>query len=151
MTKIVNGMIAAFVATAILSALMMAKNMMGVMPELNPIHMLSGMMGGTAAMGWFAHFAIGTVAWGASFAILNGAIPGRKQVTKGIIFGVSAWLMMMLLVMPMAGAGIFGMNLGMMAPVMTLMLHIIFGSVLGKVYAIRMIGQPETHRQMASI
>lgn len=37
--------------------------------------------------------------------------------------------------MPMAGAGIFGLNLGMMAPVMTLVLHLIYGAVLGAVYA----------------
>jgi hypothetical protein len=42
--------------------------------------------------------------------------------------------MMMVAVMPMAGAGFFGMNLGIAAPVMTLMLHIIFGAVLGGVY-----------------
>ena len=53
---------------------------------------------------------------------------------KGIVFGIAAWLSMMIMVMPMAGADFFGMNFGMMAPVMTLVLHIIFGAVLGKVY-----------------
>ena len=38
---------------------------------------------------------------------------------------------MMLVVMPMAGAGVFGLNMGMMAPLMTLMLHAIYGAVLG--------------------
>lgn len=42
---------------------------------------------------------------------------------------------MMVVVMPMAGAGLFGMKLGMAAPVMTLVLHMIFGGVLGGVYA----------------
>jgi len=37
--------------------------------------------------------------------------------------------------MPMAGAGLFGMRLGMMAPVMTLLMHLVFGAVLGGVYA----------------
>ena len=46
--------------------------------------------------------------------------------------------MMMIVIMPMAGAGLFGMNMGVMAPVMTLMLHVIFGAVLGLVY-----GRPE--------
>jgi hypothetical protein len=36
--------------------------------------------------------------------------------------------------MPMAGAGLFGMNMGVMAPMMTLVLHLIFGAVLGWVY-----------------
>ena len=37
--------------------------------------------------------------------------------------------------MPMAGAGFFGMQLGMMTPVMTLVMHLVFGAVLGGVYA----------------
>jgi hypothetical protein len=37
-------------------------------------------------------------------------------------------------VMPMVGAGLFGMNLGIMAPMMTLILHIVFGAVLGTDY-----------------
>lgn len=137
MTKIVNGMIAGFVATLAMSALMLAKKMMGIMPELDPIHMLSEMMGGSAAVGWMGHFAIGTIVWGIGFALINGLIPGKSQVTKGIIFGIAAWLMMMIAVMPMAGAGFFGLNIGLMAPVMTLMLHVIFGAVLGKTYAVR--------------
>jgi hypothetical protein len=36
--------------------------------------------------------------------------------------------------MPMAGEGMFGLKLGMMAPAATLMLHIIWGIVLGLVY-----------------
>jgi len=41
---------------------------------------------------------------------------------------------MMVVLMPMAGAGLFGMSMGVMAPVMTLVLHLIFGAVLGWVY-----------------
>lgn len=36
--------------------------------------------------------------------------------------------------MPMAGKGLFGMHIGIMAPTMTLVLHLIFGAVLGWVY-----------------
>ena len=32
------------------------------------------------------------------------------------------------------GAGFFGLKMGMMAPFMTLMLHVIYGAVLGYVY-----------------
>ena len=50
-------------------------------------------------------------------------------------FGISAWFLMMVAVMSMAGAGMFGMGLGMMAPVMKLVLHLIFSAVLGYRYA----------------
>lgn len=41
---------------------------------------------------------------------------------------------MMIMLMPMAGAGLFGMKMGLMAPMMTLVLHLIFGTVLGWCY-----------------
>ena len=51
------------------------------------------------------------------------------------MFSVLAWLLMMLIPMPMAGAGFFGITLGIYgAPVMTLILHLIWGAVLGYTY-----------------
>ncbi|MDZ4136155.1 MAG: DUF6789 family protein [Paracoccaceae bacterium] len=137
MQNISAGLVAGFIATVVLSAMMMAKTMMGVMPALDVIAMLGGMMGVSAAMGWLIHFMIGTIAWGGGFALLYARIPGGGAVTKGIVFGVAAWLGMMIVVMPMAGAGLFGMGMGMMAPAMTLVLHVIFGAVLGAVYQMR--------------
>lgn len=134
MTNIKAGLVAGFSATVVLSAMMVGKSMMGVMPELDVIHMLSGMMGAPAVVGWLAHFMIGTMAWGGGFAVLYGLIPGSGAVMKGILFGIAAWLGMMVMVMPMAGAGLFGMAFGVMAPMMTLVLHIVFGAVLGAVY-----------------
>lgn len=136
----VRSMIAGFAATVVLSLLMMMKSAMGMMPQLDVITMLGGMaqsvmgMGG-AGIGWLLHFLIGTVAWGVLFAFLYNRLPGASAVTKGMAFGVLAWLLMMILPMPMAGAGFFGMGLGMMAPVMTLILHLIWGAVLGFVFS----------------
>lgn len=140
MNKIAAGAVAGFAATVVLSAMMLAKGMMGVMPELDVIAMLSAMMGAPALMGWIAHFMIGTLAWGIGFALLYDWIPGGSAVAKGIVFGIAAWLGMMTMVMPMAGAGLFGMAMGIMAPVMTLVLHMIFGAVLGPVF--RALGAP---------
>lgn len=135
MEKLGAGLVAGFVATVVLSAMMMAKAKMGVMPELDVIHMLAAMMGAGAAIGWLAHFMIGTLAWGGGFALINRHLPGSGALQKGIAFGIAAWLGMMLMVMPMAGAGLFGLGFGIAAPVMTLMLHVVFGAVLGLVYS----------------
>ncbi|MDI1342561.1 MAG: hypothetical protein PSV22_00475 [Pseudolabrys sp.] len=134
-SNILKGMVAGFAATVVLSALMIMKTMIGVMPELDVIAMLSKMMGASLAVGWVAHFMIGTVVWGGMFAWLSPYLPGGSYWLKGVLFGIGAWLMMMIAVMPMAGAGLFGMAFGVMAPIMTLVLHIIFGAVLGVVYA----------------
>ncbi|MBW6493890.1 MAG: hypothetical protein K0B16_04940 [Burkholderiaceae bacterium] len=135
MNNFAKGLIAGFVATAVLSLLMVVKSAMGLMPELDVIAMLSAMMGSSLAMGWVAHFMIGAVIWGGLFALVAPSLPGGSHWLKGVSFGIAAWVLMMVAVMPMAGAGFFGMQLGMSAPVMTLVLHVIFGAVLGAVYA----------------
>ncbi len=143
MGNVSKGMIAGLAATIVLSMIMIAKGMMGLMPELNVIAMLSTMMNAKPVVGWAAHFMIGIIGWGVGFAAVFKLLPGGSSVTKGIGFAVAAWLMMMLIVMPLAGAGLFGLNLGMVAPVMTLMLHAIFGVVLGFVFG-RLGGAPAT-------
>src|SRR5680860_510217 len=111
--NILKGMAAGFAATLVLSALMVMKSMMGLMPELDVIAMISKMMGASLSMSWIAHLMIGTVVWGGLFVWLAPYLPGGSYWFKGVIFGVGVWLMMMIALMPMAGAGLFGMALGL--------------------------------------
>ena len=139
-TRIGKGILAGFVATIALSALMIIKTAMSMMPHLNAIKMLSTMAHGfigtpaVPLVGWVLHFMIGSLAWGILFALLYDHIPLRSSTGKGLAFATAAWLLMMVMVMPMAGAGIFGLHLGVGAPVATLILHWVFGAVMGAVY-----------------
>ena len=130
--RLIPGALAGLVATLVLSAIMMAKSMMGLMPELDVITMLAGMMGAGLAMGWIAHFMIG-IGYGVVLSIVENAFE-LSLTLKGMLLGALGWLVMMVAVMPMAGAGLFGLELGMPVPVMTLVLHLIFGAVLGFTY-----------------
>jgi len=135
-TDIGKGMIAGLAATVVLSLLMLMKAAIGFMPELDIVGMLSRMMGspGTPAVGWAAHFFIGVVVYGGLMALLDPRLPGGTHTVRGIMLGLLGWLLMMVAVMPMVGAGLFALNLGIMAPIMTLILHVIFGAVLGWTY-----------------
>ncbi|WP_275288886.1 DUF6789 family protein [Halomonas elongata] len=150
MSRYTSAMIAGFAATVVLSILMVVKASMGLMPRLDVIHMLTQMMStrlglpATPIVGWGAHFVIGTVIWGVLFASLVNIIPGKTAVTKGMVFGAGAWVLMMLIPLPMAGAGLFGLSLGPMAPVMTLILHLIWGSVLGGIFQ-RLVSRARTN------
>ena len=110
------------------------------MLELDPIHMMTEMAAQNLgiephmAIGGFMHFFIGSVAWGGAFSVFNQYLPGKSQFSKGISLGSIAWLLMMIGLMPMSGAGFFGLNIGPMAPVMTLLLHVVFGIALGFSY-----------------
>ncbi|MDZ7643996.1 MAG: DUF6789 family protein [Woeseiaceae bacterium] len=149
MDNIGKGILTGFAATIVLSAVMLMKSVMGAMPQLNAIQMQTQMLNQyigtpmTPLIGWMMHFIIGTVLWGGLFGAFNHLVTGKTELAKGLWFSTAAWLLMMIVVMPMAGAGIFGLNIGVMAPVATLMLHLIFGAVLGYTYA-RLLRVPAT-------
>lgn len=131
-----KGLAAGLAATLVLSALMVMKAMMGLMPQLDLPKMIAGMMGqpDNPTLGWIVHFMIGVVGYGIAMTLFGAKETGQSNVTRGIFIAIAGWLVMMVVLMPMAGAGLFGMNMGIMAPVMTLVLHLIFGAVLGGVY-----------------
>jgi uncharacterized membrane protein YagU involved in acid resistance len=113
---------------------MLMKQAMGLMPQLNPIQMITQMTGAqTPTVGWVVHFFIGAIMWGITYAWLDPSLPGPHWI-RGAIFATGAWLIMMVVMMPMARAGLFGTKLGLMAPIATLVLHWIFGAVLGWAY-----------------
>lgn len=133
-----NGIIAGFAATVVLSAIMIMKSMMGVMPAFNAIKDWSTLLSGfglpaSMAVAWIAHFIVGTFVWGGLYAILRPQLPGSTLVS-GIVFGILAWLGMMLFFMPLVGHGLFALGIGPMVTMATLMLHVIFGAVMGFVY-----------------
>lgn len=140
MNRFANGVLSGLIATVVLSLLMVVKGMMGIMPNLNVVAMLTQMghhfmhTPAVPVMGWIFHFVIGALVWGVVYPLAEPAMPAQSGWGKGVIFGMLAWLVMMVVVMPMAGAGFFGFGLSLAAPVMTLMLHLIYGAVLGGTY-----------------
>ncbi|MDN5864335.1 MAG: DUF1440 domain-containing protein [Gammaproteobacteria bacterium] len=85
-------------------------------------------------IGWAYHFAIGTLAWGILFGLLAGAIRVRSGFGAwftAIVFAVCAWVLMMIIVMPLAGLGFFALGAGLDIFFSMLILHIIWGTVLG--------------------
>lgn len=131
MNRNAAGLIAGIIATAVLSGLMIFKAAMGMLPQFNVIAMLAGTLGGGPIVGWIAHIGIGVVLYGLVIANLSGSLPGGTSTVKGMILGVIGWLAMMLIAMPVMGGGIFATNLGIPVVVATLVLHLIFGTVLG--------------------
>ncbi len=135
MTNIRNGMLAGAAATAVLSMLMIMKAAMGLMPQLDLPAMLATMMGrpGMPFVGWVVHAVIGIVGYGLVIALVDRGGEGN-MAGRGMLIACIGWLTMMVVLMPMAGAGLFGMGMGIMAPIMTLILHLVFGAVLGSAY-----------------
>src|SRR6266481_2444328 len=76
MGNALKGMIAGFVATLILSGLMLLNSTMGLMPQINIVRMLAnlGTLSTTAA--WMDHFIVGVVIWGLVYGVVLGATYG---------------------------------------------------------------------------
>ncbi|GAM72380.1 hypothetical protein JCM19236_1551 [Vibrio sp. JCM 19236] len=139
--NLTRGFVAGFIATAVLTLFMMIKSVLGVMPAFNPIHILSNLIteyiGLSLGMGvgWVMHFLLGSLVWGGALVVLNKILPGTNQLTKAVALAISAWLAMMVVLMPLANLGLFGLALDIKLPVMTFVLHLVFGVALGVSYS----------------
>jgi len=134
-SNIVKGIVAGFCATVVLTLIMVVKFAAGVIPQVNLAALMSGLLTAPVYVGWGVHFVIGTLIWGPLFAVLAPRIPGSTAIIKGVLFAMAAWVLMQLLVLPVAGMGLFGVAYGFGATVMTFALHAIYGVVLGLVFA----------------
>jgi hypothetical protein len=136
MRLIAAGILAGLIATAVLSIVIVLKAALGIVPELSMIATLSEASArvlGTPrnlVVGWIEHLLIGTVLWGTVFGLTN-PLWRQRHVIRGIIFAVLAWLLMMVFLLPLAGLGVFGTALGPVAVLTALILHLVYGLVLG--------------------
>lgn len=133
--NIFRGIVAGFIATTIISSFMVLKEVARVLYGLDLVGLLSGLFGAPEWAGWVLHYIIGSVVWGGLFAALAPRLPGSTCVVRGIVFAFGAWLVMQLVVLPLAGANFFGIKYTFWAPAVTLALYLIYGVVLGGTFA----------------
>lgn len=116
------------------------KQKMNHMTQLDMIGMTPGIMGASRGMGWVVHLFVGTVLYGLAYTCVFAELWPDAHWLSDTVLGAIGWLIAMLVMMPMAGNGVFGMKLGAVAPVMVmvmvmvLMMHITFGAIPGIVY-----------------
>jgi hypothetical protein len=129
-------MLAGLIATLVLSAVVVLKGRMGLWPELSLIQLLVNLGSITPVQAWMDHFIIGVVVWGLMFSGLEATWEQGPHWLKGVIFGVFAWLVMMILFMPLAKAGMFGTKIGASAIYVSLFYHLVYGLTLGVCYGL---------------
>ena len=112
MSNSLRGMLAGLVATLVLSGILILKSNMDLWPEVNLIRLLVNLGSIQTVAAWMDHFIVGVVVWGLLFSALDAMWESRAYWLKGLVFGVFAWLMMMVLFMPLAKAGWFGARIG---------------------------------------
>ena len=136
MSNSLRGMLAGLVATLVLSGILILKGNLGLWPELNIIRLLTNLGSIQTVAAWMDHFIVGVVVWGLLFGAFDSMWENGAYWLKGLIFGVFAWLLMMILFMPLAKVGWFGTKIGPSATLVTLGMHLIYGLVLGLAYGL---------------
>lgn len=102
------------------------------MPHPIPVAIMAKFLGPAAPMplllvlGLTAHFLYGGV-WG---AVLWTAVP-PLTVPKGVGLALLLWVVMLLAWLPFLGWGVFGSAITVKIAVATLVLHLVYGGVLG--------------------
>ncbi len=150
-------LLAGFAATVAMTALMYMAPMMG-MPKMDIATMLGTMIlaspGPAFWVGMMIHFMMGTVLFPAIYGFA--LQPSSNGTGRGVAFGLVLWAAANLMVMPMMGVihpmvksgmmpapGFLMLNLGIMAPVGSLIGHLVYGALLGK-----LAGPKTTHLQL---
>jgi hypothetical protein len=136
MSELIKGTVAGGVATAVLSLVMLLIGATGYEPQLELTRLLLTLLDAPSefVLGWILHITIGSVVLGGLFVYVEPRLGADTHTKSGILFGVIAWLVMMLVFMPAAGAGYFGFQLSLLAPLVMLALQVLYGGVLGWTY-----------------
>jgi len=137
-----RSILAGFIGTLIVTILLYLAPALGMMPKMDIAAMIdSPLHGGTApepmSSGWwvgmFLHFVAGTIVFPLLYAyFLTTRLPGNSW-TKGTIWGLILWVFSEVVLMPIAGMGLFSSR----APdhwallVGNLIALLIYGALLG--------------------
>lgn len=82
---------------------------------------------------WILYFGIGIFIWGITYGITERNI-GGTTFSKGVLFGILIWLIVMIIIMPLSNSGLFATKYGLAGVLFTLILDLIFGVTLSVTY-----------------
>jgi hypothetical protein len=152
MSDLIKGTVAGAAATMVVSLVMLVLGATGFEPQLEPTRLVLILLDAPPsqyALGWGLHILIGSVALGGLFAYVEPRLGADTHTKSGVLYGVVAWLVVMLVIMPAAGLGYFGFQLSVLAPLVMLGMQVLYGSVLGWAYG-RLSNAPFTPHHPAA-
>jgi hypothetical protein len=120
-------------ATVVMSIIMITGKVTGIapMPAPIPVAIVKTIIGEVpkpliVILGFIAHLGYGGI-----FGALLAGLTKKVTVEKGISLGVILWFVMQITALPFLGWGIFGSAITPKIAVATLILHLVYGIVLG--------------------
>lgn len=129
-----KGVLFGLLGTLVMSLIMLIGMGTGMspIPEPIPLAIANGLLGSASQpilmlFAVITHFGYGAF-WGA--ALFNW-VGSAGSIWHGIGWGVMLWGIMVLIVLPLLGWGVFGSAITPQIAVATLVLHLIYGGILG--------------------
>ena len=140
---LLNGLLSGLIATVVMTVFMMIGKATGMAPMDLLLMMGRKILGSEAVekktrmFGMLQHLIVGTV-WGIVYiaAVGNQLYFTELSIRSGLLFALIPWLIMMLVMMPMMGVGVFGLKKSPRVLVLTLLLHLIYGGTLGYIASV---------------
>ena len=120
--RIGNGIVAGFIATLVMSVL---HEPVGLVAEAVGVH--------TPVAALLFHFFAGTLLWGGLFGVAHDYLLGPSWL-RGVIFAGGAALIVLFAVAPATGSGFLCLEIGVFAPIVIALFHLVYGAILGAVY-----------------
>jgi len=136
MVSMKSGISGGGVATIVAGSIMLMNHALHRLPDLEIGPTLAAIvgLGDHVVVAWLLFIALGVFVCGTVFAFLAPLIPLKSYLIKGLVCGVACWLLVMLVFMPLAGAGPFGLNRGHIVAASALVLSLVYWVALGFVY-----------------
>ena len=127
MNGIKTGFMSGAFATFVAGSMLLMNNALRQFPDVHIAKTLSALLGapGQTMVGVVVIMITGVFVFGGLFAALAPRVPVRNYLAKGLVFGVASWLVMMVVYMPLAGAGLFGLERSAVVPFVTLVLNLV--------------------------
>jgi hypothetical protein len=118
MRRLFFSLLAGFGATSVHLILMALKRSAGILPEFDPYEDLQRLLSAATAGGfqppsWLLAYLNGALILGFAFGRLFAYLPGRTALARGAVFGLAAWLCLGFGLLPLAGRGLFAVNLNL--------------------------------------
>ena len=114
-----KSLVAGLAGTLVHFLFMYFRSRAGLLPSFQPYqsfqHTLSQWVGTDvpAIVPWLLSFVNGMAILGFLFGRINGLLPGRIGITKGVISGLIGWVLMGLIFFPLIGLGAFAFRAGL--------------------------------------
>ena len=133
-----KGIAAAIVATVVLAGLMWLNQTMQWVPGLDLVSSFMVLAGSTEmTTGWIVFAVVLALIGGLVFSLLDAHLDrpeGFEEFVRGMLFGAGAFLLVGILVMPMAGHDAFALKFGVGGPIYLAIVFLVYGAVMGGIY-----------------